>query len=66
VAWFDLQDLKAPDSRRRIISTDYAILQHFIQTQASLTYVEADAVASGAEQASDRLVRFADMTKTSN
>ena len=66
VAWFDLQALQDPDSRRQIISTDYAILQHFIQSETGLAYVEADAVASGAEQASDRLVRFADMTKKSD
>jgi ADP-ribose pyrophosphatase YjhB (NUDIX family) len=63
VAWFGLQDLNDPGTRQQIISSDYAILGHFIQTRDPLAYVEADAVASGGEQAFDRLVRFADMTQ---
>jgi ADP-ribose pyrophosphatase YjhB (NUDIX family) len=58
VAWFGPEDLKELSASQQIVSTDYAILQHFGQTASARPYIEAEAVAGNGENAPDELVRF--------
>jgi ADP-ribose pyrophosphatase YjhB (NUDIX family) len=58
VAWFGPKDLKELSTSQQIVSTDYAILQHFGQTASALLYIEAEAIAGNGENAPDELVRF--------
>jgi 8-oxo-dGTP diphosphatase len=58
VAWFGLEDLEELSASQQIVSTDYAILQHFSQTALVWPYIEAEAVAANGENAPDELVRF--------
>jgi 8-oxo-dGTP diphosphatase len=58
VAWFEPEDLKELSTSQQIVSTDYAILQHFSQAASALPYIEAEAVAGNGENAPDELIRF--------
>jgi len=58
VAWFGPEDLKELNTSQQIVSTDYAILQHFSRTASALPYIEAEAVAGNGENAPDELIRF--------
>jgi hypothetical protein len=40
------------------VSTDYAILRHFMQNQTALPYVEVEVMASSGENPSVEMMRF--------
>jgi 8-oxo-dGTP diphosphatase len=58
VAWFGSEDLKELSASQQIVSTDYAILQHFSQAESALPYIEAEVVAGNGENAPDELILF--------
>jgi 8-oxo-dGTP diphosphatase len=58
IAWFSPEDLRELSASQQIVSTDYAILQHFAQTASALPYSEAEVVAGNGENAPDEIVRF--------
>ncbi|OQY36475.1 MAG: hypothetical protein B6243_03110 [Anaerolineaceae bacterium 4572_5.2] len=58
VVWFSPAELKELRAREAIISTDYTLLKQFGLSDSSLTYVEADVIASQSGASPDELVRF--------